>query len=131
MLKRQIIHTYLVLDVIYGLLELCLLRLHRLQGKGLLRHTHQTLIKMQLGSIVLKIGNGPAENQPKLFTVDLGRAQGTVVDERLRLHMLVVCGAFLGHVLCKTLHADPMGDNQVGCLDSWCVHCVLLAQITD
>ena len=81
MLKRQIVHTYLVLNIIHCLLELRLLRLHGVQGVGLPRHTHKTLIQMQLGSVVLKIGNGPAENQPKLFTVDLGRTQGTVVDE--------------------------------------------------
>ena len=86
---------------------------------------------MQLGSVVLKIGNGPAEDQPKLFTMDLGRTQGTVVDERLRLHMFAVCGATLRHELSKTVHADPMGDNQVGCLDTGCVHRVLLSQITD
>ena len=86
---------------------------------------------MQLGSVVLKIGNGPAEDQPKLFAMDLGRAQGTVVDERLRLYMFAVCGATLRYEFRETIPADPMGDNQVGCLDTWCIHRVLFAQITD
>ena len=86
---------------------------------------------MQLGGVVLKVGDGPAEDQPKLFAMDLGRAQGTVVDERLRLYMFAVCGATLRYELCKTVHADPMGDNQVGCLDTRCVHRVLFAQIID
>ena len=44
--------------------------------------------------------------------------------------MLVVCGAFLGHVLCKTLHADPMGDNQMGSLDAGRLPHVLVSQVT-
>ena len=108
MLQIQIVHTNLVLDIIHGLLELHLLRFHRMQGVGLLRHTHQTLIQMQLGSVVLKIGYGTTENQPKLFAMDLGRTQSTIVDERHGLHMFPIRWTTLHYKLRKTVHADPM-----------------------
>ena len=131
MLKLQIVYTYLVLYIVHCLLKLDLLRLHRMQGVGFLRHAHQPLIQMQLGSVVLKVGNGTAEDQPKLFTVDLGRAHRTVVDERHGLHMLSIRWATLRHELCKAIHADPVGDNQMGCLYTWSVSRVLSTQITD
>ena len=62
MILAYLFNTSMILNIADSSLKLLLLGLYRPIGVHFLRLSHYALDQMQLSRVVLKIGNGPAEN---------------------------------------------------------------------